>query len=55
MPKTAEDCPGPIRTIKRDFMGCWEPKPGNRVEMPNLLGKRAKKRIKIAELELDKG
>lgn len=36
-------------------MGCWKPKARNRVEMPKLLGKRAKKWIKIAELELDKG
>lgn len=36
-------------------MGCWEPKTRNRMEMPNLLGRRAKKRIEIAELELDEG
>lgn len=57
MPKTAEDYPGLIKlwAIKKDFMGCWEPKARNRMEMPNLLGRRAKKRIEIAELELDEG
>lgn len=57
MPKTAEDYPGLIKlwAIKKDFMGCWEPKARNRMEMPNLLGRRAMKRIEIAELELDEG
>lgn len=56
MPKTAEDYPGPIRlwAMKKDFMGHWEPKARNRMEVPNLLGWRAKKWIEIAELELDK-
>lgn len=56
-PKTAEHCPGSIRlwAIKRDFMGCWKPKARNHVEMPSLLGRRAKKWIQIAELELDEG
>lgn len=57
MPKTAEDYPGLIKlwAIKKDFMGCWEPKARNHTEMPNLLGRRAMKRIEIAELELDEG
>lgn len=40
--------------MKKDFMGHWEPKARNRMEVPNLLGRRAKKWIEIAELELDK-
>lgn len=41
--------------VKKDFMGCWKPKARSHVEMPSLLGRRAKKWIKIAELGLDEG
>lgn len=47
--KVAKDSRGLSRSDKalgnkkKDFIGCWEPKARNRMEMPNLLGRRAKK------------